>query len=96
MRKNRTNIDEVLASLVGCWLLLERRNRRKNLSREPTRLRSQLDACPIFECSSRRNFGACVRKNRTNIDEVLVYLVGCCLVLFVVFVVEFVVIVVGC
>ena len=32
MRKNRTNIDEVLVYLVGCWLLLERRKSRKNLS----------------------------------------------------------------
>ena len=37
-----------------------------------------------------------MRKNHTNIDEVLAYLVGCWLVLFVVFVVESVVFVVGC
>ena len=33
MRRNRTNIDEVVVYLVGCWLLLERRKSRKNLSR---------------------------------------------------------------
>jgi hypothetical protein len=78
VRKSRTNIDEVLVSLVGCWLLLERRKSHKHLSQEPTGLWSHHNACPIFEGVSRRIFGARFCNNWIYIDEVLASVAAPC------------------
>ena len=68
---NWTYIDEVLAFCGWLLFVVGGRKSHKHLSQEPTRLRSQNNASPIFQGVSWRNFWARLCNNWIYIGEVL-------------------------